>query len=219
MFQYYDKNLLKEHGQGRWTINGRRLNIHAAVDFAFSLRKEADYSCVIVVGVDSQNNYYVLDIERFKTGKISEYFDRILRMYSAWGFRKITAEVSVAQKVIVDDLRMNYIRPHGLALTVNDSRPTAREGTKLERIQANLQNKYENLQMWHYQGGNCQVLEEELVQQKPPHDDVKDALSTCVENMVTPSGGFQGIGTGLQGSYGNYTRATDVMNTRFGGIG
>lgn len=217
MFQYYDKGLLKEQGNGNWTFNGRRLNLHASVDFAFSTSKQADYTCIVVLGVDSQHNYYILEIERFKTGKISDYFDKILKLYTKWGFRKLTAETSVAQKVIVDDLRLNYIRPHGLALTVHDARPVR---SKEERIQANLQNKYENLQMWHYQGGNCELLEEELVLQKPPHDDIKDALSMCVENSIPPSGGFQGVGLGnnRSGEHG-YLRATDVMHSRFGGIG
>ena len=40
--------------------------------------------------------------------------------------------------------------------------------------------------MWHYKGGNCQTLEEELVMSHPPHDDCKDALANAVDLAVIP---------------------------------
>jgi hypothetical protein len=41
--------------------------------------------------------------------------------------------------------------------------------------------------MWHYLGGNCQVLEEELSMRYPPHDDVKDALTAAIDIAVIPT--------------------------------
>lgn len=218
MFQYYDPNHLKDYGNGWWEFNGRKINLHASVDFAFSLAKQADFTCITVVGVDNQHNYYVLDIERFKTSRISEYFDKILKMYTKWGFRKITCEVSVAQKVIVEDLKLNYIRPHGLALTVQEYRPTHRDGNKEERIQATLQSKYENGNVFHYRGGNCQLLEEELTMSRPAHDDIKDSLSICIENCVPPSGGFQGVGMTRPGISSKFNNHRTAAHSRFGGI-
>ena len=185
-FQYYNKALLRQ-SNGKWFYKDRRLNIFSAVDFAFSLKKDSDYTCIIVVGIDYQNNYYLLDIDRFKTNKISDYFEHILRLHMKWGFRKIKAEVTVAQRVIVKDLKDNYIRVHGLALAVEEFNPTNKHGSKEERIEATLQPKYSNKQIWHYQGGNCELLEEELVLQKPPHDDIKDALSSVIEMCVAPT--------------------------------
>jgi murein L,D-transpeptidase YafK len=49
-----------------------------------------------------------------------------------------------------------------------------------------LEPKYANRQIWHYQGGNIQVLEEELVFTNPAHDDVKDALASAVDFAVAP---------------------------------
>ena len=139
-----------------------------------------------MVGVDGDNNYYVLDVERFKTDKISDYFQKILKLHQKWDFRKIRAEVTVAQQVIVNDLKQNYIRPHGLSLSVEEFKPNRHQGTKEERMEAILQPRYNNRQIWHYQGGNCQILEEELVL-NPPHDDVKDCLASCIEACVPPS--------------------------------
>jgi phage terminase large subunit-like protein len=187
-FQYYEREHLSRY-EGRWFLKGRRLNVFAAVDFAFSLRREADYTAIAVIGVDPDNNYYVLEIDRFKTNQISEYFNRILKLHQKWDFRKIRAEVTVAQSVIVNDLKTNYIRRHGLALSVEEYRPVRQMGTKEERVEAILQPRYHNRQIWHYRGGNCQTLEEELVLNNPPHDDCKDALASAVDMAIAPTGG------------------------------
>jgi phage terminase large subunit-like protein len=186
MFQYYNPKHVYREG-GKWYYRQSRLNVFAAVDFAYSLSKGADFSAIVVIGVDSKHNYYVLDIDRFKTQKISDYFSRILRMHVKWDFRKIRLETTAAQVVLVKDLKENYIRAHGLALSVEENPVTSRSGSKEERIEANLQPKYANGQMWHYSGGHCTLLEEELIYAKPAHDDIKDALSSAIETAVPPS--------------------------------
>lgn len=186
LFQYYNPSFLSRR-DGKWSYKNRRLNVFAAIDFAFSLARKADYTSIAVVGVDSDRNYYILEIDRFKTGIISEYFDHILRLHQKWDFRKIRAEVTSGQQVIVNDLKSNYIRPYGLALSVEEFKPNRYGGTKMERVMAALQPKYQNLQIWHYMGGYCQTLEEELVLSNPPHDDVMDAVASAVEVCVAPS--------------------------------
>jgi phage terminase large subunit-like protein len=180
LFQYYDQNYLGRRDY-TWFFKRERLNVVAAVDFAFTTGKKSDSTSIVVLGIDGQNNYYILEIDRFKTDKISVYFEHILNLYNKWGFRKIRCEVSVAQAVIVNDLKDNYIRKHGLSLAVDEFRPTRFQGSKEERIMAVLEPKYANRQIWHYQGGNTQVLEEELVFTNPAHDDVKDALASAVD--------------------------------------
>lgn len=185
-FQYYDQRFLSQ-SEGRWYFKNNRLNIFAAMDFAYSLARRADYTAIAVVGVDAFNNYYVLEVDRFKANKISEYFEHILRLHQKWGFRKLRCEVTAAQEVIVKDLKENYVRKHGLALSLDEYRPSRQLGAKEERIEAILNSRYENLQMWHYRGGNCQTLEEELVLFNPPHDDCKDALAACIDICVAPT--------------------------------
>lgn len=208
LFQYYDKGNIKRV-DGRWYHKGSRLNVFAAIDFAFSLREKADFTCLVIVGVDAQNNYYVLDIDRFKTDRISDYFDKILKAHTKWDFRKLRAEISAAQQVIVSDLKENYIRVYGLALSIDEYRPNRHAGSKEERIDAILQPRYANKQVWHYKGGHCQTLEEELSLSNPPHDDIKDALAACIDTCVAPSPISR-----------NTSRPTNnpMMYSRFGGI-
>ena len=212
MFQYYNREQLKRF-EGNWYINGKRINVFAAIDFAFSIKKAADYSCIAVVGIDYDRNFYVLDIKRFKTQKISEYFENILKLHRKWDFRKLSAEVSVGQEVIVKAIKEDYIKPHGLALTILEHRPVAGDGKKWERIEATLQPKYANGQMYHYYGEGCQVLEEELVRRNPPHDDAKDALANCVDVCIPPTRSRY-----RANSDNNERMSTMFANKRFGGI-
>lgn len=184
-FQYYNKEALSQ-SLGSWYYRDRRLNLVAAIDFAYSTRKGADWTSIVLIGVDKDNNIYILDIRRFQTQSISEYFKNIFDMYNKWGFRKLVAEVSVAQAAIVRSLKEDYFAPNGLAIRVIERRPNRHEGSKEERMEAILNPRYENGQVFHYKGGNTQILEDELVSHSPAHDDVKDALAMAIDNAVKP---------------------------------
>ena len=206
-FQYFEPDFIVKK-DGSWCFKDRRLNVFAAVDFAYTTGKKSDYTTIAIVGVDSEYNYYVLEMDRFKTDKISEYFNHILRLHGKWEFRKIRAEVTAAQSVIVKDLKENYIRPYGLALSVEDYRPTRHTGNKEERVHSVLQPRYDNRQVWHYRGGNTQLLEEELTSRNPAHDDMKDVLATCIDMCVAP----------VVRNRANNQRMDRVYSSRFGGI-
>ncbi len=190
LFQYYDQKYLFAK-DGRWFFKDQRLNVFASVDFAYTTGKKSDYTAIVVVGLDGQGNYYILEIDRFKTDRPSDYFARIFKLYEKWGFRKIRCEVTAAQEVIVKDLKESYIRPHGLSLSIEEYRPSRWQGSKEERILATLEPKYANRQIWHYAGGYCQVLEEELLFANPAHDDVKDALASAIDFAVAPINHFR----------------------------
>ncbi len=205
-FQYYENRWIKQRG-GAWFYGNNKLNVYAAIDFAFSLKNRADFTAIVVVGIDAQRRVYVLDIVRFKTDKISDYFKYVQAAYLKWGFRKLRAEVTSAQSMVVTELKDNYIRPNGLALAIDEFKPHRTQGTKEERIAAVLEPRYEDMLMFHYRGGNCQLLEEELLSENPAHDDVKDALASAVSIAVPPSE--------IRSSE---KKGTVVFNKRFGGV-
>jgi hypothetical protein len=147
-----------------------------------------------------------MDIVRFKTDKISEYYRNIFDMHRKWGFRKIRAECTQAQGVIVKDLKDNYITKQGLALSVDEFHPTRHLGSKEERVSAILEPRYDNMQVWHYRGGYCTFLEEELILAKPPHDDIKDALASAIDIAMPPA-------------FAGKSRKDNVIHhPRFGGV-
>lgn len=208
-FQYYDLKFLREEN-GQWFYKKNKLNVYAAIDFAYSLNARADYTSIVVIGMDCEGDIYILDIDRFKTDKISEYFQHIKELHSRWNFKKIRAEVTAAQDIIVNDVR-DYVKRDGMKLSVEKFRPTRKEGSKEERIAAALEHRYDNMQMWHFKGGYTPVLEEELIQARPAHDDVKDALASVVEIAVRPTKSRSAIDDFMGGN-------VLPFNPRFGGI-
>jgi len=208
-FQYYSRKFVKQE-QGTWYYKDTRLNVYAAIDFAFSLSKRADYTAIVVIGVSSNNDVYVLDIDRFKTdGKISVYYDHIIRLWGKWEFKKLRAETTVAQQAIVKELKEGYLKTNGIPLKVDEYRPSRHEGNKEERMAATLEPRYDNLGVWHYKGGNCSLLEEELTLARPAHDDIKDALTAAMDIAIAPKHNrFRR----------NKTSGNVAYNSRFGGV-
>jgi phage terminase large subunit-like protein len=207
-FIYGDRKHLREQG-GKWEYKGNKLNVYASIDFAFSLNKKADYTAVVVIGVDCDNRVYVLDIDRFKTDKINSYFKSISELHSKWSFKKLRAEVTVAQAVIARDLK-DRVREEGLRLSIDEYRPSRHEGRKEERIAAALEHRYENQDMIHFKGGYTEILEEELVLSRPAHDDVKDALASAVEIAIKPKS--------LRNRDEFLSNVVNIRKNRFGGV-
>ncbi len=204
-FQYYDRRFLKRI-DGRWYFKDTPLNIGASIDFAFSLGQRSDYTAIVVAGIDANDNIYLLDIDRFRTDKINVYFAHLMALHAKWSFRKLRAEVSVGQKVICEDLKDKF-RKEGVTLSVEDYRPTGKNGAKEARIAAVLEPRYDDMRVWHYQGGYVPALEEELLLSRPAHDDIKDAFASIVEVLTKPAKAKQ-----------QPTVQAKMFSSRFGGV-
>ncbi len=205
--QYYDRKKCQLREDG-WYINDKFINVFAGIDFAFSLKKRADYTAIGIVGMDSDRRIYILEIDRFKTdGNIQVYFNHIEKLWIKWGFKKLRAEVTVAQASIVKELKEVYLPRAGVVITVDEYRPNRNEGTKQERIDATLLPRYQAKSIWHYKGGNCSILEEEIRLANPPHDDVKDAVTAAVDIAVPP----------MQRGFKRKRTGSVVHTNRFGG--
>lgn len=206
-FQYYDRKYLKQVDD-KWYFKDKRLNVYASIDFAYSLSKASDNTAIVVIGIDADANIYILDIAVFKTDRISEYFKQVAALHSKWEFSKLRAEVTVAQVVIVRDLK-DRLKNEGLSLSIEEYRPSRKEGTKEERIASVLEHRYDNGLMWHYKGGYNELLEEELVLARPAHDDIKDALASAVSIAMKPK---------HKNSYERTNNGGAIFSSRFGGV-
>lgn len=206
-FQYYDPKHLRQSG-GYWYFKDRKLNVYAAIDFAFSLSKAADNTAIVVIGIDYDGNIYILDISVFKTDRISEYFKEIASLHSKWEFVKLRAEVTVAQTVIVRDLK-DRLKSEGLVLGIDEYRPSRKEGTKEERIASILEHRYDSGLMWHFKGGFNELLENELILARPAHDDIKDSLASAVSIAIKPK---------RRGASDSRTTRSVEFSSRFGGV-
>lgn len=181
MFMYYNRDHLYTKG-GNYYIKDRLLNVYAAIDFAFSLANRADSTAIVVVGVDADNNRYVLDIDRFKTDRVQDYYSHVIAIHEKYNLKKLRAEVTVAQQVIVTALK-DKLAENSIRLVIEDYRPQTK---KEERVLSVLRPLYEDHKVLHYRGGNCEILEEELKQLKPAHDDIKNALADAISIAVAP---------------------------------
>lgn len=206
-WEYYDRKHIQRRGPN-WFFKDKRLNVVAAVDFAFSRAKKADWTAVVVVGIDEDSNCFVLDIDRFKTDIIGEYFEAVEASWTKWQFKTIRLEVTVAQQAVVQELKQR-LRDEGILVKIDEFRPTRHEGNKEERLASILEPRYGSQKMYHYRGGNCQILEEELVSRNPPHDDVKDALAAAIDIAKAPKRSRE---------RGTTVNSNIVYNKRFGGI-
>lgn len=188
-FIYYNPKSLTYEDDG-WYYAGEKLSVYAAIDFAFSMRSTADYTSIVVIGVNADSEFFILDIERFRTDNIAGYFKAITDTYRRWEYKVLRAEIVAAQMAIVKEIK-TLISNNGLRLKVDEYRPSRAEGTKEERINAILLPKYADNRILHKKGGNTQILEEELTLSHPPHDDVKDALAAAVDVAVPPMKRFR----------------------------
>ncbi len=204
--QYYNKEHIK-NTDGHWHLGKKRLNVVAAMDFAFSVSKGADFSAIVVIGIDEDHNIYVLDIERFKTSSYREMFDKALGVYKRWDFSKLRCEVSAGQKAVIGQFK-TYMGEDSIYFSIDEYNPRY-QGSKEERMGAILTPRYENRKIWHYRGGNCQLLEEEVRVLRPPHDDMKDALASAIDFARPPTKRRE-----IEGGEVNVIRASG----RFGGM-
>ena len=181
MFMYYNRDNLTVTG-GVYHLKDRPLNVYAAIDFAYSLSAKADSTAIVTVGVDQDNNRYVLDIDRFKTDKIQDYYDHIIAVHQKYNLRKLRAEATAAQQIIVKTLK-DKLAENSVRLVIDEYKPLR---DKEERVLATLKPLYEDHRIFHYRGGNCELLEEEVKQAKPAHDDMKNALADAIDIAVAP---------------------------------
>lgn len=181
-FLYYKREEIYMF-EGRWCHNGKALNIFAAIDFAATVSKRADYTAIVVMGIDPEHNIFILDIDRFRTDKISEMSRRLMKLYDKWRWQRLRAEATAAQNLVVEQLR-EYNKQGGVWYSIQAVKPMT---DKMTRIMTNLEPRYAEGKIFHYRGGFCQVLEDELTASKPAHDDVSDALASVVEIANAPS--------------------------------
>lgn len=190
VFQYYDPKYLQVTPMGV-RYKGKRLNVTAAMDVAWtelnsSGGKAPDYTAIAVVGIDEDGYYFVLDLERFRTSNFQVYYDNVIALANKWGFRKIIVESNAGGKLVAQEIQRLSREAGGLISVETKSNAGFGAKSKLMRQYAIVNPKYELQSVFHRRDGLTSVLEEELVLERPPHDDLVDALGMAMENMKPP---------------------------------
>jgi len=183
LFRYYKREEL-EYIAGQWMVQGKPCWLYCAVDMAASTKDRADYSVVAVGAIDDEGNRYTVDIKRFKTQKSSEIFDAIKESYISYKFKKLRIEAVSGFRLVAQDLS-DRLSDEGVRIPIDLYIPPNADG-KFARVNGILEPLYQSGAIYHYRGGNCQVLEDELVSVNPLHDDTKDAWAMTCDVMVRP---------------------------------
>lgn len=204
-FQYYDPTHLKTI-DGKLHYNRQYLRVYCAMDVAWTESETADYTAIVVIGVDGDGYIYVLDADRFKTTDFLEYYERIQQFQDRWGFRRMLVETNAGGYLVAQEIE-KFVRRNGGALVVDRRPSTNRAGSKEERWASVLEPRYESKSVFHKRGGLTPVLEEELVSARPRHDDLKDALCAAISVAVPPS----------SKRLHDYQTESNIVAGRFGG--
>lgn len=171
-FKYYDPT----------DYRGVELNKYLLIDPAISLEKEADYTAMIMLGVDQYSNLLVLDIIREKMTP-DDIINNIFYQHERWHPKAVGLEDVAFQRTLKYTLQKE-MRERKRFLNIIELKPHTR--SKDQRIKG-LQPQYANGKVLHNQDLVFNIyLEDELLRfPKGKHDDLIDALSYGLD-LISP---------------------------------
>lgn len=209
-FQYLDYGQLQIHGD-RWKYKNRPLNVAAAMDVAWTDTARSDYTAIAVVGMDHEGYVYVLDLDQFKAKgtDYEKYFSRVVALHGKWKFRKMRVESNAAGKIIAQEIK-DRVRKNNSFLAVEDKAKTKHDEKKQQRQAAILEPLYINDSVFHFRGGLINEYEEQVILERPPHDDMADAVCAAIEILRPP--------VNLDDMDDRPSNVFVIPNKRFGGI-
>lgn len=198
--------------QTHWEYSGKKLTTGlymdaATTDISSRLAKNADFTALGVIGIDTEGFYYILQLEQFQTDQRSVYYDWVVQLWKKWGFKTVDIELESAGRIIAEALK-EQLRRDGYSLIVN-GKSAPRGVSKSERHASITIPRYEQGIVLHNKGGWTTELEEQLVKERPAHDDLLDVVTMGIENLKQP----------YKSAWSFSTEDDNVIiaNTRFGG--
>ena len=191
-FQYYDGKLI--HGESNEafiqfkSINGEDtdqllpINVFMGVDPASSTRKTADYSTIVAVGVDNENNRYILPYYR-KRATPMNLANQIIEHFKIMKPSKVRIESVGYQEMLREYIRERCDQENmfiaGLEIK---ERPRTSKSARLETMEPYFaQNKVFMLDSME------ELRDELLLYPRARNDDLLDGLYYAMKNTYTPA--------------------------------
>lgn len=164
-------------------IRGKDLTKIITIDPAISLEKEADFTAMVVSGIDIFGNIYILDIVRGHYTP-NQIINKIFELNNMWSPKEIGIETVAFQKALAYTLREEMKNSHKV-VPIRELKTQDR--SKDQRIKG-LQPSYENGKIFHRNGHPMTVyLEDELSKfPRGRHDDIIDAESYMLDLLFPP---------------------------------
>lgn len=136
------------------------LNYYACFDVADSTTDGSDYTGVVVVGVDSEDNWYVKSVHRYRLDILS-LINKIFEVWNFEGMRKIGVEKKAFEDQ-VKPLLDSETSKRGIFPIVEELKHGGRR--KIDRIKGALQGKFRQGKIFFKEGAldDTNILKEEL---------------------------------------------------------
>jgi phage terminase large subunit-like protein len=155
--------------------NAIPLNVYIGVDLAATASETSDFQVILVMGIDSSNNRYVLEYfrERIPTFDVPKEIIRLANKYSP--VRRVTIETVAAQEMVRDMVtRLSAQEKRLLPGIFKGVKPPARI-KKQDRLETSL-GPIVNSKKLYIQREMTELVDEFFEHPKPRNDDVMDAL-------------------------------------------
>lgn len=162
----------------------KRCNIFIACDLAISEDKKADYTSIIVVGIDKDNYWYILDCIYGRLDP-SQTIDNIFSLVSRWKPMAVGIEKVAYQKALIHFVEKEKIKRNIMFST----RELEADKQKEIRIMT-LQPRFKAHQVYfpEYSSYLTELETELLMFPKCLHDDIIDSLAYIPQLATQPIG-------------------------------
>lgn len=159
------------------TETDKRLRYVAAADFAISEKEKADFTVIMVAGVDDMGNIYIVDVRRGRWDSLS-IIDELISVQKRYNPDIFTFETEKIDKALGPFLNAR-MRKEGVYLNIEKVTPTKSKATRGRSIQAKMKAGavfFDKEAEWY------PALETELMTMTPggsrgKHDDTFDAFA------------------------------------------
>ena len=156
----------------RYSDGSGLLRYAMGVDLAVSLKNEADYTAIVVVGEDAAGNAHVVDVFRDRL-TFNDILTTIKHYADKWRVETVAIEKVQAQAYVAQELIRTTMLPVD---------PITPHGDKLARFMP-LEGKLEHGYLYHVRGLPIYYEDELLNFPNGQHDDTVDALVYAVHAL------------------------------------
>jgi len=163
-----------------WTVLPKIYNTFAFIDPAIGQKDHHDYTAIVVVSVDPENNWYVRVANRYRLTP-SQIVNKIFEVCSEFKPMCVGVEVVAYQEALLYILD-EQMRKRGVTLPVKGI--TRGKQSKQARIQA-LVPMFEWGRIF-LNDMKSELCEELLTFPRGSHDDINDALASILEIAIPP---------------------------------
>jgi len=165
------------------------LNYFMTIDPAGTTAKRSDFTAILVIGIDCENNIYVIENHQLKVSQ-ADWMDLVFREVIKYNMHVDGGAVSLETNALQRTYKYAFdfeMEKRKVYFAIVESKPTGNSGSKEARIRA-LQPFFERGKIF-YKRDMHSLIDQTLRFPKGRHDDQIDALKDVLPIMFPPERG------------------------------